>query len=250
MLRVAFRVDAFASLGHGHLSRCLTLADALSPLGVEVGFVMRDRSAETAPKIEGRGHGVVLLPTPPEEDRSGRLGVSRETDAAQTIEALAGEGVHAIVVDHYELDARWETRVRDATGAVLGVIDGMADRPHDCELLVDPTFSTDGRRRWDGLVPERATRLTGPRHALLAPSFSEARSRLAPRTGVVRRILVCFGGSDPAGATEFVIEALRDLEIPLDVVVGGANSRAESIRRRCEEIPEATCRIDTTDHVL
>ena len=55
------------------------------------------------------------------------------------------------------------------------VIDDLADRPHDCDLLLDQNLG-HAAADYDGLVPERCTRLVGPRYALLRPEFAEARA--------------------------------------------------------------------------
>ena len=44
-----------------------------------------------------------------------------------------------LVVDHYALDRRWERALRTRVGRIL-VVDDLADRPHDCDLLLDQNF--------------------------------------------------------------------------------------------------------------
>ncbi|WVM89513.1 hypothetical protein UMZ34_02635 [Halopseudomonas pachastrellae] len=68
------------------------------------------------------------------------LGVSAEQDAADTAAVLQSKGCDWLVVDHYALDAQWEAHVRGCSGHVL-VIDDLADRAHDCDLLLDQTYS-------------------------------------------------------------------------------------------------------------
>ena len=41
-MRVAFRVDASGTIGFGHLSRCINLAEVLRSRGNEVLFVCQD----------------------------------------------------------------------------------------------------------------------------------------------------------------------------------------------------------------
>ena len=94
--------------------------------------------------------------------------------------------------------------------------------------------------RYSGLVPVQARRLLGPRFALLRPEFRKARESLRVRDGVIKRILVFFGGVDPTGETDKALEALRSLNFPdiaMDVVVGATNPRADDIRTRCSKMP-------------
>lgn len=69
------------------------------------------------------------------------------------------------------------------------VIDDLADRPHECDLLLDPNPSA-ARDRYQGLLPAYCTKLTGTCYTLLRPEFREAKLGLAERDGVINRVLV------------------------------------------------------------
>jgi spore coat polysaccharide biosynthesis predicted glycosyltransferase SpsG len=96
------------------------------------------------------------------------------------VELVDGDLAHAVdllVVDHYELDAQWESAMRRFARRVA-VIDDFPGRPHDCDLLVDPD-DFDGERR------DAATLLLGPCYILLRPEFAavrQDRERHPPRT--------------------------------------------------------------------
>jgi UDP-2,4-diacetamido-2,4,6-trideoxy-beta-L-altropyranose hydrolase len=112
------------------------------------------------------------------------------------------------------------------------VIDDLANRQHDCDLLLDQNFYLDAQTRYQNLVPPTATCLLGPEYALLRPEFYEARANLRERNGEVKRVLVCMGGSDPDNVTGKVVEALKDKafsKLEIDVVVGPSNPHARSI---------------------
>jgi UDP-2,4-diacetamido-2,4,6-trideoxy-beta-L-altropyranose hydrolase len=140
-----------------------------------------------------------------------------------------------MVVDHYALDSRWEGKMRPFAGKIMA-IDDLVDRPHDCDLLLDQNFHEDPDPRYVGLVPEHCRRILGPRYALLRPEFIDARKTLRDRDGIIRRILVFFGGSDVTNETGKALEALRRLgrpEIVVDVVVGATNPHRDEIRQLC-----------------
>ena len=147
-----------------------------------------------------------------------------------------------LIVDHYALDKRWEGQMRPFTGKIM-VIDDLADRPHDCDLLLDQNLYKGMERRYEGLVPDHCERLLGPRYALLRPEFAAARRTLRHRDGRVRRILVFFGGSDLSNETAKALEAIRLLnrsDIAVDVVVGASNAKGDMIREICQRMPN-TC---------
>ena len=50
-----------------------------------------------------------------------------------------------LIVDHYGIDARWHKELRNQVDQIM-VIDDLADRPLDCDILLDQTF---GRKEED-----------------------------------------------------------------------------------------------------
>jgi len=237
--QVAFRVDASVEMGTGHAMRCLTLADELRRRGVSTRFLSRRLPNEMRALLRSRGHELVMLPGTPlaESGRSQWLEVRQEEDAQATIAALAGvQKCTWLVVDHYGLDATWESAVRVASRRVL-VIDDLADRRHDADALVDANAALP--ERYAGLLPVGCRSLLGPAFALLRPEFqSPPHSRVGRGTSL--RVSVCFGGTDPDGMTIRALEAIRILgraDVEVDVVVGTGNPRRDEVAGLCRCLP-------------
>jgi len=237
---VAIRVDSSEQIGSGHLMRCLTLAERLRKDGADVHFISRDLAGSLHRLVEEHGFPLHLLPQHEEDpDLTGYaawLTVPQVVDAEETGEILSRmQPVSRLVVDSYALDAVWEQRLRPLVREIF-VIDDLANRPHDCDILLDQNYYREMRHRYDGLVPLACKLLLGPSHALLREEFYEAREKIGVRDGVLRRILVFYGGSDATGETEKAIRALVQLQLPsvaVDVVVGGSNRRRASIEELC-----------------
>jgi len=230
---VAFRVDASTAIGAGHVVRCAALARALVARGIDVRFLCRVLPGDYSEWLESSGFAVLRL---------GDTADDIDADVAQSRAALEGAGeVDWLVVDHYGLDARWERALRSAAGRILA-IDDAPTRPHDCDALLDQNFTVGASDRYAGLVPPGARRLLGPRYALLHPAFAERRARIRSRDGSVRRVLVCFGGTDPQGHTMAAVEALRAHARSvdrIDVAVGSASPHKDSIAAACADLPNA-----------
>lgn len=251
---VAFRTDASTLIGTGHVVRCLTLANELRKHGVISHFVCRAHVGHWAETIKAEGHQVTLLPVDQKVvSRRGNvsryaswLGADWSEDAKYTIYAVNEFSPTWIVVDHYAIDARWERIAKSATQARIMVIDGLANREHDCDLLLDQTFSPGGERRWDGLVPQSCMRFAGPRFALLRPEFVAMRRSLRQRDGSVRRIFIAFGGVDQPNATLTALEALSELKwtgIAVDVVIGNANPHRTALQAKCRQLENVSLHI-------
>lgn len=242
MTSVAIRVDATSQIGTGHFMRCLTLADALRQRGAGIRFVSRGLQDHLRDMLAARDMGFVLLndavmaAAPDELAHSNWLGTSQAQDARDTAICLADQKWDWLVVDHYALDARWESALRQQCRKIM-VIDDLADRPHDCDLLLDQNLFEDMAHRYDGKVPAHCGRMLGPDYALLQPQYAELHPRVPPREGAVRRVLVFFGGADAENLTGRAIAAFLSLgqeDVALDVVINPASPLAASIRQQVE----------------
>lgn len=220
-MQVLIRTDASVAIGSGHVMRCLTLAAALRARGAEVAFLCRELAGNLCARIEADGFEVLRLPAP----------VDGETDAGQCIGLLGPRRADWMLVDHYALDQRWESALRGHATRIM-VIDDLADRAHDCDLLLDQNYFLDQQRRYAGLVPATCTELLGPAYALLRPEFATARAGLAARDGSVRRVLVFFGASDEANDTLKALRAIAEAapSLAVDAVIGVNNPHRDAIR--------------------
>lgn len=247
-MKVVFRADASLLMATGHVMRCKTLADGLRGRGAEVRFICREHPGHLIRLLRDDGYPCAVLPAPANSEcaqdagrdgHAARPGVEPSEDARQTLEALGGFRPDWLIVDHYGLDAAWERQFRPAVGRIF-VIDDLADRPHDCDLLLDQNLHAAMDQRYTGLLPRHARQLLGPRFALLRPEFHKARASLRKRDGTIRRVLIFFGGVDLTQETEKSLEALRRLNRPdvaVDVVVGCGNPRADDISAKCSKMP-------------
>lgn len=239
---VAIRVDSSEQIGSGHLMRCLTLAERLRKDGAEVHFICRPLVGSLHRLAEEHGFSLHLLSCHEENPNlkgyAAWLTVPQEIDAEETVEILSCmQPVNRLVVDSYALDAVWEQKLRPLVREIF-VIDDLANRPHDCDVLLDQNFYREMQHRYDGLVPSKCKLLLGPSHALLREEFYAAREKIGARDGGLRRILVFYGGSDTTCETEKAIHALVQLHCPsvdVDVVVGESNLRREKIEELCSK---------------
>lgn len=261
-MRVAFRTDASVQIGTGHVMRCLTLADELTRQGHECWFVCREHDGHLGDLIASKGYDLTLLPSPGnnEPDANDRnsenyalwLGVPQQDDARQTLGPLKAWKPDWLVVDHYALDAQWERSLANAAGKIM-VIDDLANRPHECALLLDQNLGRAGSD-YDGLVPVGCQRLIGPRYALLRPEFAKLREQSLKRrrNPELRRILVSLGGVDRTNATGRVLEALSESALPrsteLDILMGAAAPYLDDVRQQAARLPfQATVSVNVKD---
>jgi UDP-2,4-diacetamido-2,4,6-trideoxy-beta-L-altropyranose hydrolase len=251
-MTILFRCDASVTMGSGHVMRCLTLANAIVQDGGHCTFVCRVRPGHLIDRIVAAGHAVISLPAPSDQV-AGWLGVPLEREIADIRAAIAALQVSRIVVDHYGLDAVWETAVAPPDCPVM-VIDDMADRPHVCDILLDQNLGRHARD-YDGLLLDGCIRLIGPDYALLRPEFAAARAASLARrqSGGLHHILISMGGMDADNATTRVLDALADHPhlpegLHISTVMGGGAPHLETVRARASTMPVPTdVRVDVTD---
>lgn len=243
-MNIAFRVDSSLRIGSGHAMRCLALAEALRERAAYCVFVARAQPGDSLCKIESRGFEVRRLedapaPAEPLLGYNEWLGASWEDDAAQTRQVLADrEAWDWLVVDHYAIDRRWELATRAIRRRLL-VIDDLADRPHEADLLLDQTL---GRAPADyaALVNTGCKLRCGVEYVLLRPEFaawrpdSMARRAAAP----LGQIMVNLGGIDLDNLTRRVLLALDACAWPgrVLVVLGAASPWTDDIRMLALEV--------------
>lgn len=140
------------------------------------------------------------------------------------------------VVDHYQLDETFERKL-SLSGAKVMVIDDLANRPHYCDLLLDVNFFDKGNR-YKTLVPPQCKMLLGPEYALLRQEFYEQPTHdFVTREPL--RVLVCFGGSDPANMTYVTLDAIasiKDVQLQVDIVIGSGHQTKSDVVDKVNQI--------------
>ncbi|NLG35724.1 MAG: UDP-2,4-diacetamido-2,4,6-trideoxy-beta-L-altropyranose hydrolase [Lentisphaerae bacterium] len=220
-MQAAFRVDASAAIGSGHLMRGLVLADALRRRKVQSLFLCRGGPDHPGDVLAEHGHAVHLLPP-----------LDNPLDDAVATAAHLDSRIDWLIVDHYALDHRWESPLRHRARRLM-IIDDLANRRHDGDILLDPNLLPDMNERYDRLLPPSCRRLLGPSFALLRREFAEA-AAAPPRTrDHLKRLLISFGGSDPGNATGRVLHEITPLPLDADVVAGQACPHLDDIQNLC-----------------
>lgn len=241
-MRVVIRTDASIKIGSGHLMRCLSLADGLRDRGARVTFITREHTGHLSAVIEARGFSCRRMRAAETSMNAGYphttghahwLGCTQDEDAQDTEVMMREIGtVDWLIVDHYALDIRWERGLRKHARHIM-VIDDLADRRHDCDILLDQNLYADFETRYRPLMPRECVALLGPRYALLSSDFARQRGFAEfKQIASPYRLLVFFGGVDATDETGKFLQAwaaVRRSDLVATVVIGATNPRADSL---------------------
>jgi UDP-2,4-diacetamido-2,4,6-trideoxy-beta-L-altropyranose hydrolase len=205
---LVIRADASKTIGGGHVQRCLSLAAVLRARGWRCALMTGVQTA-------------AIVPLP---------------DWLEMIKAP--KPADLLIVDHYGLAAPWESDCRSWARRLL-VVDDLADRPHDCDLLLDQAA---GRRPEDyrDLAPAGCRFLLGPAYAILRPDFARLRAAsLARRRMPGRRLLINFGAADAQNRAGLILGALAATGgyFDADVVCGASSEHLPGLRDLAEALP-------------
>ncbi len=237
--RILFLADCGPDVGGGHVMRCLALAGALIGKGAACAMLATPASAKVLDAFAPDGL-----------ERIEAEGGSTHAFVLAARAAAERWGPDVMFVDHYRLAANDERQFEEA-GAIVAVIDDLADRPHGCRLLVDPTLGRTPEA-YAALTPKGCRVLTGPDHALLAPVFAEARPTAAIRRHPAeppRRLLISLGLMDLGGVTGralgSILPQLGDMTV--DVIVGSSAPSLPELRRLVEADARIRLHVDARD---
>lgn len=242
------RIDSGIEIGLGHMMRCFALAEVLKNVGFKVCFISKKLRGNICDFIVGKGYRVYYLPTKNYNKKQNQFSKDDnnkiiENDALETTKILTNyiDKPSWLLVDHYDLDIRWESILRKFVKKII-VVDDLANRKHDCDLLLDQNLYEQMDKRYTGLVPKNCKKLLGPKYALLRSEFSELRKTITKRRKL-QSILISFGGSDPKNETAKALQAIKILnmkDLTVDVVVWNINPHKEEIKHLCSSIPNTT----------
>ena len=217
-MKIVVRADASLTMGSGHIMRCLTLADGLKQQGHDISFICREHDGHLADLIGQKGFAVQLLAKSETADfikqhvHSEWLDASESDDFAECKPILQALKPDWLIIDHYAIGKNWEQQAkRLLPNLKILAIDDLADRTHDCEILLDQNF---GRKNEDyqPLVPSDCQRLLGTRYTLLRDEFASWRAMSLNRRKSVQppnNILVNLGGVDNDNVTLKILQSLN-----------------------------------------
>ena len=100
-------------------------------------------------------------------------------------------------------------------GMKLLVIDDLANRPHECNILVDHGIFHNLETRYDSLLPSNCKKLLGPKFGLLTKEYSFLR-----KTAKTRKKLQHYQHfySLASGQKKMLQERILNWELALDLI--------------------------------
>jgi UDP-2,4-diacetamido-2,4,6-trideoxy-beta-L-altropyranose hydrolase len=227
---VLFAPASGPDVGGGHVMRCLTFAEALAERGLDCAFTVATVGEALVARFAERPFR--CLQRGADSDLAG-----------------AASGFDLVVIDDYRIDARHEAMLQAETRRLL-VIDDLADRPHLCDILVDPGYGRTAED-YDPWLPATAIRLLGPAYALVRRAFIERRTtRLCASVPTSpQRLFVSFGLSDVEGIAARAVDLIRTVlpDAKIDLALASTAGSLAALSTRAASDPALRIHVDAVD---
>ncbi len=187
-LHCVFRLDAGSPVGNGHLMRSMVLGGELLDRGHQVRLLANQLPTSLQAMLIEKGIAVQII-----AHQSNGLNEMARINEERPVDWL--------VIDHYGIDVDWEKSARRFAAHTM-VIDDLANRQHDCDLLLDQNVTNRLQDQYDDLLPRQCFKAIGWSYLLARPAFYVR--GMCERAGT----LVFLGGGDHSSALEGLIQAL------------------------------------------
>ena len=220
------RVDSSPEIGIGHMMRCLTLAQELKNNFDKIIFLTQKDSGNFIGTIMKNEFEVIFIPT-----------TNNDPNIIKNLLTAYSENKNFLLIDHYDIDTNFESSLKNIFERIF-VIDDLANRKHDCDLLIDQNYYRDLNQRYEKLIQNGTIALLGPKYAIIRPEFRTINKKAIKKNSQIKKILVSFGGSDPTNECKKVLDALCSIEnskFEIVVVAGIYNHKFEQLKKLYEK---------------
>ncbi len=212
------RVDVSSSIGTGHFFRCLALSQNLKSNFNEIIFLINKSSLKITKILEKNKFKFLYLSENLNNDKS-------------IIEfftnTLKDYSTHNnfILIDNYSIDFTMESHIRHLFQKII-VIDDLANRKHDCDLLIDQNYYENFENRYDFILSKNTVKLLGPKYAIIRDEFKEIPKKQFQTDSKIKNILISFGGVDPTNECTKALKSIMSLQfedVQITIIAGMFN---------------------------
>jgi len=197
---IIFRTDGGPSIGMGHFTRTLALAEMLNE-HFNCIFATRQPTAYQIAEIERICHGRIDLP-------------DDDSHFEKFLTYLKGE--ENVVLDNYYFTTDYQKAIKDK-GCKLVCIDDMHDKHYVADVVINHAIGIDS---YVFSIEPYTKLLLGFKYALLRKEFfKEFKTNIDKEFSC----LIIMGGADPFGVTNHLVEVLAKINLLKPIAVVSPN---------------------------
>ena len=214
------RSDSSSQIGLGHIMRDLVLAESLDG---EVLFACQDL----------QGNIISSIPY--------KVKILKTNDADELIALIQSLHVNLLIIDHYGIDAKFEQKVKVATGVKILCFDDTY-QPHHCDILLNHNISAD-KNRYKDLVPESCELRCGILYTLIRNEFKEEKKLIREK---IYDVCIAMGGTDATNITLSILRALPQT-LQVSVLTTTSNTHLQDLQNYSEDKPHIALHVNSSE---
>ena len=224
-------VDASQKIGSGHFMRCTTLSEKLKSLFNKIIFITSNESKLIINENKKIISEIIYI------DSFKNLKLDNYTSEINNIKIILNEYHHDenfLLIDHYDIDANFETILKEFFKKIF-IIDDLANRKHNCNLLIDHGYYKSQNTRYDSLISKNTMKLLGPKYAIINTKFKNENKTFDDEKFSIKNILITFGSVDSTNECEKVTDALcliNNKNFKISVIAGMYNPNFEYLEKK------------------
>ena len=192
-MNILFRVDSSSKIGHGHVMRCLVLAEQYKKDNIV--FATQNLKGNANQKMIDEGYKLIVL-----DDGS----------VNQLIQKIDEFNIDMVIFDHYDINDDFERAIKEGSGVKILSFDDIYEK-HYCDILLNHNIYADAGK-YKSLVPDFCEIRCGEKYTLVRDEFKkiEIKKKLSNKGKIV--VFVCLGAADANNISLPVLEILSDFD--------------------------------------
>lgn len=218
---ILFRADSSSTIGTGHIMRDLVLAQQYAKKGNHIIFATQDLKGNINHKIIEANYQLKVL----------------KSNNIEELEKLIKElKINMIVIDHYDIDSKFEKKLKDNNPHLNILSFDDTYEKHDCDILLNHNISAD-KKRYKGLVPKECELRCGDNYTLLRDEFlEEIKKRKKKKNNNFTTIFIAMGGADHSNINIKILKVLKKFtNLKVNLVTTTANKNLEELKKYCKD---------------
>ena len=198
-MNFVIRLDISKEIGYGHFYRSITLAKSLRSRNDSIYLITQAIPEHLKIWLSKFSIKFFLLGT---NITSGSI---EDLNHTKSFCELIGNP-DLLIIDHYNIDIKFEKNIRNFVNKIL-VIDDLANRNHDCDILLDQNLR-HLENRYEKLLPKKSKVFLGPKYFFFREEFYDTNLSKSVREKL-KNILIFMGGGDNSYEIIKVIKSIK-----------------------------------------
>jgi UDP-2,4-diacetamido-2,4,6-trideoxy-beta-L-altropyranose hydrolase len=215
MKNILFRADSSSTIGTGHITRDLVLAQKYAKKGDNIIFATQNLDGNINHKIIEAGYELQILKS------------NKFKELNRLIKKLK---IDKIAIDHYGIDYKFEKQLKKQNKDLKILSFDDIYEKHYCDILLNHNISGD-KKRYKNLVPKNCKLRCGAKYTLLRDEFiNEKNKNCKPNKKFI--IFIAMGGADTANLNIKILKVLSGFKnIKVHIVTTMANKYLKELKK-------------------